>query len=77
MEHGDTRNGGALGVPLNDIAMAALERLQGKHETSVFAFRGNPLRSANMRAWRKALNRSGITDFRWHDLRPAWASWLR
>ena len=77
VEHGDTKNGDALGVPLNDLAMAVLERQQGKHETNVFTFRGEPLRSANTRAWRKALVRAGITNFRWHDLRHTWASWLR
>jgi integrase len=77
VEHGDTKNGDALGVPLNDLAMAVLERQQGKHERHVFTFRGNPLRSANTRAWRKALGRAGITNFRWHDLRHTWASWLR
>lgn len=77
VEHGDTKNGEALGVPLNDIAMAVLLRQQGEHETSVFTYRGKPLRSANTRAWRKALAESGITNFRWHDLRHTWASWLR
>jgi integrase len=77
VEHGDTKNGDALGVPLNDIALAVLRRQQGKHETHVFTYRGKPLRSANTRAWRKALVESGITDFRWHDLRHTWASWLR
>ena len=77
IEHGDTKNGEALGVPLNDVAMAVLLRQQGKHETSVFTYRGQPLRSANTRAWRGALAKSGITNFRWHDLRHTWASWLR
>lgn len=77
IEHGDTKNQDALGVPLNDLAMAVLLRQQGKHETSVFTYRGEPLRSANTRAWRKALQRAGIIDFRWHDLRHTWASWLR
>lgn len=77
IEHGETKNGEALGVPLNEIAMATLLRQQGKHETRVFTYRGKPLQSANTRVWRQALVECGITDFRWHDLRHTWASWLR
>ncbi|MCP1469575.1 integrase [Sphingobium sp. OAS761] len=75
--HGDTKNGSALGVPLNEIALAVLQRQWGKHPTHVFTYRGNPLRSANTRKWRAALKACGIEDFRWHDLRHTWASWLR
>jgi len=77
IEHGDTKNGEALGIPLNDVALGVLERQQGKHDTHVFTYRGNPLRSANNRAWRAALKACGIENFRWHDLRHTWASWLR
>ena len=75
--HGETKNGDALGVPLNEAALGVLERQHGKHRTHVFTYRGDRLRSANNRAWRAALKASGIENFRWHDLRHTWASWLR
>jgi integrase len=77
IEGGDTKNGEALGVPLNDIAVAVLERQRGRHRSYVFTYRGKPLRTANTRAWRGALKACGIRDFRWHDLRHTWATWLR
>ena len=74
---GDTKNGEALGVPLNEAALGVLERQRGKHPTHVFTYKGERLRSANTRCWRAALKAEGIEDFRWHDLRHTWASWLR
>ena len=77
IEEADTKNGEALGVPLNDVAVAVLERQKGRHRTHVFTYRGRPLRTANTWAWRSALKACGIKDFRWHDLRHTWATWLR
>lgn len=74
---GDTKNGEVLGFPLNEIAVAVLDRQQGKHRTHVFTYRGKPLRTAKTRAWRGALKACGTKDFRWHDLRHTWATWLR
>lgn len=65
----------AIAVPLNVEAMAVIRRQIGKHETHVFTYQGQPVTRANNHAWRKALVRAGISDFRWHDLRHTWASW--
>ena len=76
--HGwQSKNRHPIAVPLNDAAIAVLRRQEGKHSERVFTFRGKPLNSANSTAWRAALKRAGIDDFRWHDLRHTWATWQR
>jgi integrase len=65
----------AIGVPLNDDAVAVLKAQIGKHHTHVFTYEGKPVAKAGTLAWRKALKRAGIEQFRWHDLRHTWASW--
>lgn len=65
----------AITVPLNDQALSVLREQMGKHETHVFTYKGEPVGRANNHAWRKALVRAGIENFRWHDLRHTWASW--
>lgn len=65
----------AIAVPLNGDAMVVLKRRWGQHKTHVFTFRDKPVVRCNNPAWRKALVRAGIKDFRWHDLRHTWASW--
>lgn len=65
------------GIPLNDAAFQVLMSQPGKHESRVFTYKGQPLEAANTAAWKKALKRAGIKDFRWHDLRHTWATWLR
>ena len=62
-------------VPLSAAALQILKTCRGAHPRFVFTFRGRPLRSANTRAWKRALERAGIEGFRWHDLRHTWASW--
>jgi integrase len=65
----------AIGVPLNNEALTVIRQQIGKHDSHVFTYEGKPVTRANNHAWRKALVRAGISDFRWHDLRHTWASW--
>jgi integrase len=65
----------AIGVPLNQDAIACVRRQEGKHKRRVFTYRGRPIKAANTKAWKSALKKAGIEDFRWHDLRHTWASW--
>jgi len=67
--------GKAIPVPLTASALFILRQQQGKHPRYVFTYRGEPVKQPNNWAWRKALKRAGIKDFRWHDLRHTWASW--
>ena len=65
----------AIPVPLNDDAMKVVARQVGKHRDLVFSFRGKQVQQVSTKAWYGALERAGIVDFRWHDLRHTWASW--
>jgi integrase len=65
----------AIGVPLDTDAALELQRWVGEHPERVFTFKGKPIAKAGGAAWKKAMVRSGIENFRWHDLRHTWASW--
>jgi integrase len=71
------KNGSAHAVPLNEIALQVLLRRQGDHRTYVFTYEGAPIVQVNTKAWRNALNRAGIENFGWHDLRHTFATWHR
>jgi integrase len=74
--HADEAKGNkAISIPLNEDAMAVLRKRRGKDPIHVFTYRGKPLRQVNTKAWKNALARAEIKDFRWHDLRHTWASW--
>jgi len=72
----DSKSGRAIGVPLNNAAVVLLRGLRGNHQEYVFSYKGNPITGQlSTKAFRGALKRAGISDFRWHDLRHTWASW--
>lgn len=66
--------GKGIGVPLNDSAIAAIERQRGKHSEYVFTYRGEPVQNPAAKAWRRAVKEAGLIDFHFHDLRHVWAS---
>jgi len=73
-----TKNGTPRGVPLNCDAIAVLEEQCGKDLRYCFTFRGQPIRwQITNSAWQTVLIKTGIKDFRFHDLRHTWASWDR
>lgn len=67
--------GKTIRVPLNDLALEVLHQRKGIDPEYVFTYKGKPVKRTSTKAWKNALKRAGIEDFRWHDLRHTWASW--
>ena len=75
IHHDEAKAGRAIGVPLNEDALTALRGQLGVHPEYVFVYQGKPVKRCSTDAWKRACERAGIEDFRWHDLRHTWASW--
>ena len=73
-----TKNGTPRGVPLNVDAVRVLAGQVGKHPIFCFTYKGEPIGwELTNSAWKTALAKAGIENFRFHDLRHTWASWHR
>lgn len=72
------KNDEAHTVPLNDVAMDAIRSQIGLHDELVFP-RSDMAVIENIpsKMWQRVCKRAGIKNFRWHDFRHTWASWLR
>jgi integrase len=74
LDPGTTKNGDGRGIPLNRDAVLALREVQGQHSRWCFTYQGKRMKKVGS-AWKRALRRAGIENFRFHDLRHTWASW--
>ncbi|WP_241254095.1 tyrosine-type recombinase/integrase [Proteus vulgaris] len=85
----DAKGGKAIGIALNDTACKVLRDQIGKHSRYVFVHTESKkrpdgtmtpqirkMRVDDNSGWRSGLKRAGIENFRFHDLRHTWASWL-
>jgi integrase len=70
------KNGEDFRISLNDDALHILHVRRHKHPEYCFTYHGKPFKCFSTKAWHNALERAGIENFRWHDLRHTWASWL-
>lgn len=66
----------AIPVPLSPAAIEIVLEQRGNNKEFIFTYENKKITNVSTRAWRKALIRAGIEDFRWHDLRHTWASWM-
>jgi integrase len=72
------KNGEPFSAPLNRTAMEVIRSQVGQSDTYVFPKEdGLPFKQLSSKLWSESLERAGIENFRWHDIRHTWASWLR
>jgi integrase len=75
-----TKNDEPVHIPLNGDALAAVRSLPPLEERKgpIFRNQRHPEKAvlSNDHWFKPALKAAGISDFKWHDLRHTFASWL-
>ena len=64
-------------IVLNRVARSVIDDLRGMHSDSVFTFRGNPIKSMNNTAWKRARKNAELQQVRVHDLKHTFGRRLR
>lgn len=75
--HKEMKNGKPFSIPLCKEAIDVLNEQKGEHSEYVFTYKGEHVKNANTRAFKRALARAGIDSISWHTLRHTFASWHR
>jgi integrase len=71
-----TKNNRTVMIPLDDTVLSVLKTLREQTADSEWVFPELQSGRSFRTAWRTCLKRAGITGWRWHDLRHAFASSL-
>lgn len=71
------KNGLPFSCPMTDTAVAVVRGWVGRHDEYVFVTKNGPVTWLNRAVWLDALEKSGLQNLRWHDLRHTWASLMR
>jgi hypothetical protein len=64
-------------VRFNEMALSVVRKQIGKHHAYVFTYKSQPIGQLNAKARTAALQRAGIENLKWHDLRHTFATWHR
>lgn len=70
-----SKSNATIRIPLNDLALAVLQRREGQHERWVFTYRRRKVRKAGHDGFRQSVAALGLDNVTWHTLRHTWASW--